>query len=389
VPFVLLLEVFLGSLSSFTAPQLGSVVKKGALDKAGVSKDEVTEVYMGNVLQAGQGQAPATQASIGAGLPTKVPTTTVNKVCASGMKSIMLGAQSLSLGHNQVVVAGGMESMSQVPFYVDARIRQGGIKYGDTKLADGIINDGLTDVYNQFHMGMCGEDCAKKHKFSRQDQDNFAIQSYKKAAQAVQSGFFANEIIAVQIKDKKGGTTAITLDEEVSKVNYEKLPTLKSAFTTDGTITAANASKLNDGASALVLTTPHYAKQHHLKPIAKIIGYADAACDPIEFPVAPALAIPLALQRAGLTKDDIDWWEINEAFSVVILANIKLLNLDANKVNPLGGAVSLGHPIGSSGARIVSTLVHHLQRTKKKYGCAAICNGGGGASAIVVQRLEY
>jgi len=342
---------------------------------------------MGNVLQAGQGQAPATQASIGAGLPTKTPCTTINKVCASGMKSIMFGAQSLMLGHNEVVVAGGMESMSNVPFYVDSRIRQGGVKYGDSKLIDGLIFDGLTDVYNQIHMGMCGEDCAKKHNVSRQDQDNFAIQSYKKAAQAVQSGAFANEICAVQVKDKKG-PVSITQDEDVSKVNFEKLPTLKSAFMPNGTITAANASKLNDGASATVLTTETYAKQHKHKPLARIIGFADAQCDPIEFPIAPALAIPKALQRANVKQSDIDWWEINEAFSVVVLANIKLLGLDPAKVNPAGGAVALGHPIGSSGARIVATLVHHLHRTKTKYGCAAICNGGGGASAIVIERIE-
>lgn len=348
---------------------------------------------MGNVLQAGQGQAPATQASIGAGLPTKTPATTVNKVCASGMKTVMFGAQSLMLGHNDLVVAGGMESMSNVPYYMDSRARKG-LSYGHGQLTDGIIHDGLWDVYNQFHMGLCAEDCATKHKVTRQEQDEYAILSYKRAADATKNGFFKNEVLPVPVKETKKGAQGppqfVTEDEEVKKVMFDKIPTLRPAFSPTGTITAANASKLNDGAAALVLTSDtHYNnnKATFAKPIAKIIAFADASCDPIEFPIAPALAVPIALKRAGLKVSDIDLWEINEAFSVVALANIKLLGLDSNKVNVLGGGVSLGHPIGASGARIITTLVHNLQRTGGRYGCASICNGGGGASAIIVERL--
>jgi len=302
------------------------------------------------------------------------------------MKSILFGAQSLMLGQNKVVVSGGMESMSNVPFYVDGRIRQGTFKYGHEKFVDGVIHDGLWDVYNQFHMGNCAEDCAKTYNITREQQDDYAIRSYQLAAQAVATGAFNDEIIPVTIT-KKDKTTHIKLDEEPNKVIYDKIKTLKPAFSNPGTITAANSSKLNDGASALVVVSEDYAKKHNHKPIAKIIGFADAARDPIQFPVAPVDAIPLALSRAGLTKDQIDLWELNEAFSVVALANVLLLKLDIKKVNVLGGAVALGHPIGSSGARIITTLVHHLHRTNLKYGCAAICNGGGGASAIVIEKL--
>eukprot|EP01125_Pyxidicula_operculata_P022257 TRINITY_DN8992_c0_g1_i1.p1 TRINITY_DN8992_c0_g1~~TRINITY_DN8992_c0_g1_i1.p1 ORF type:complete len:415 (+),score=131.41 TRINITY_DN8992_c0_g1_i1:41-1285(+) len=375
---------FLGSLSSLKAPELGGIAVKAAVERSGLKADQVDEVILGNVLSAGLGQAPARQASMFGGLPPKVVCTTINKVCASGMKTISYAAQSILLGHSNVVVSGGFESMSNVPFYVP-NVR-GGLKYGDGKFVDGMIFDGLTDVYNKFHMGNCAEDCAKKYNISRQEQDEYAILSFKRAAQATKDGHFKNEIVPVTIAGKKGDVV-VSEDEGFKSADFNKIPTLRPAFIKDGTVTAANSSTLNDGASALVVVSGEYASQHNLKPLARIVSFADAERLPIEFPTAPALAIPIALKRAGLTVDQIDLWEINEAFAVVALANQRELKIPLEKLNVLGGGVSLGHPIGASGARIVTTLIHHLHQTNKRYGCASICNGGGGATAIIVEKL--
>ncbi|XP_030056123.1 acetyl-CoA acetyltransferase, mitochondrial [Microcaecilia unicolor] len=373
---------FQGSLSSLPATKLASVTIKGAIEKAGITEDEVKEVYMGNVLQAGQGQAPTRQAVLGAGLPISTPTTTVNKVCASGMKSIMMAAQNLMCGHQQVMVAGGMESMSNVPYMMN----RGATPYGGVKLEDLIVKDGLTDVYNKIHMGNCAENTAKKFNISREEQDSYAINSYTKSKNAWKSGILAKETVPVTISQKGKPDVVIEEDEEYKRVDFNKIPALKTVFQKEhGTVTAANASTLNDGAAALVVMTSDAASKLKVKPLARIAAFADAAVDPIDFPVAPAYAIPKVLADAGLKKEDIAMWEINEAFSVVVLANIKMLELDPEKVNIHGGAVSLGHPIGMSGARLVVHLVHALE--KGQYGLAAICNGGGGASAVLIEKL--
>lgn len=376
---------FGGTLAGVSATQLGATAIKGALAKINLDGKLVTEVFMGSVLQANLGQAPARQAAKFAGLPDSVNCTTVNKVCASGMKSVMLAAQSIMLGENDVVVAGGMENMSSVPFYSDA-VRWGA-KYGDSKLIDGLAKDGLTDVYGNFPMGNCAELCAKDMKFSREEQDAFAIESYKRSAAAWSAGKFKNEVVPVTVKTKKGDVEFIE-DEEYKNVMFEKIPTLKPVFQKDGTVTAANASTMNDGAAALVLMSKEKAEALGLKPLAKIRGFADAAQAPEWFTTSPSLAVPKAVEKAGLKMSDINYFEFNEAFSVVGLANIKLLNLDASKVNVNGGAVSLGHPLGASGARIIVTLINVLKQNGAKYGAAAICNGGGGSSAFVIENVD-
>ncbi|XP_042315990.1 acetyl-CoA acetyltransferase, mitochondrial [Sceloporus undulatus] len=373
---------FQGSLSSHPATKLGSIAIKGAVERAGIPAQEVKEVYMGNVIQAGQGQAPARQATLGAGLPVSTPCTTVNKVCASGMKSIMMAAQSLMCGNQDVMVAGGMESMSHVPYSMS----RGATPYGGVKLEDLIVKDGLTDVYNKIHMGNCAENTAKKFSVSREDQDAYAIKSYTKSKEGWDSGVFANEIVPVTISQKGKPDTEVKEDEEYKRVDFSKVPKLKAVFQKEnGTVTAANASTLNDGAAALVLMTSDAAKRLNVKPLARIVAFADAAVDPIDFPIAPAHAVPKILSQTGLKKEDINMWEINEAFSVVVLANIKMLDIDPQKVNIHGGAVSLGHPIGMSGARIVVHMAHALKQGQ--HGLAGICNGGGGASAILIQKL--
>lgn len=374
---------FMSSLSSLPATKLGSIAISAAVERAGIKPENVDEVYMGNVLQAGQGQSPARQASLGAGLLESTDCTTINKVCASGMKSIMLAAQSLMCGHQSVMVAGGMESMSQTPFIMP----RSAPAYGGVKMSDLIVHDGLTDAYGKFHMGICGEDTAEKFDISREEQDAYAVQSYTRSAEASEAGRLSDEITPVTIPGKRGKPdVVISEDEEYRKINFSKLPKLRTVFkANDGTVTAGNASTLNDGASASVLMTAAAAEKFGVKPLARIVGFADAALAPIDFPTAPAYAIPKALDNAGITKDDVALWEINEAFSVVALANIKLLGVDPAKVNVDGGAVSLGHPIGMSGARIVGHLVHALKAGE--YGCAAICNGGGAASAIVIEKL--
>jgi acetyl-CoA C-acetyltransferase len=376
---------FGGTLAGVSATQLGATAIKGALAKINLDGKLVTEVFMGSVLQANLGQAPARQAAKFAGLPDSVNCTTVNKVCASGMKSVMLAAQSIMLGENDVVVAGGMENMSSVPFYSDA-VRWGA-KYGDSKLIDGLAKDGLTDVYGNVPMGNCAELCAKDMKFSREEQDAFAIESYKRSAAAWSAGKFKNEVVPVTVKTKKGDVE-FAEDEEYKNVMFEKIPTLKPVFQKDGTVTAANASTMNDGAAALVLMSKEKADALGIKPLAKIKGFADAAQAPEWFTTSPSLALPRAAEKAGLKVSDINYFEFNEAFSVVGLANIKLLNLDASKVNVNGGAVSLGHPLGASGARIIVTLINVLKQNGAKYGAAAICNGGGGASAFVIENVD-
>ncbi|PWN20025.1 peroxisomal 3-ketoacyl-CoA-thiolase [Microstroma glucosiphilum] len=372
---------FNGSLKKVTAPQLGATALKAALERAQVKPEQLQEAYFGNVLQGNVGQAPARQVVIGAGCPPETEATTINKVCASGMKAIMLASQSIALGQRKIMAAGGMESMSNSPFYFPR-----GAAFGHQQVADAIVKDGLSDVYNGVHMGNCAEKTAKDHSLTREAQDAYAIESYKRAADAWKAGVFSNEIAPVTISDKKGDII-IAEDEEYKKIQLEKIPTLRPVFQPkDGTVTAANASTLNDGASAVILSTKAGAEELGVKPLAKIIAFADAAVAPIDFPVAPAKAIPIALERAGITKDQVALWEINEAFSAVALANNKILGLDASKVNKFGGGVSLGHPIGSSGSRIVVSLVHALKAGE--YGVAGVCNGGGGASAIVVQRLE-
>ncbi len=374
-----------GSLSSLTATQLGSIAIKGALEKAGIAPELVQEVYMGNVISAGLGQAPATQAMLGAGIPNTVPSTTVNKVCASGSKAIMMAASSIMMGINDVVVAGGMESMSNVPYYLDKA--RNGYRLGHGTVIDGLIKDGLWDVYKDFHMGNAAEICAREYNFTREDQDNFAIESYTRAQNAYAKNAFADEIIPVSVPVRGKDPIVVSVDEEYAKVNFDKLKTLKPAFEKDGTITAANASKLNDGSSAMVLMSEEKMNELGLKPLAKIIGFADAAQAPEWFTTTPALAIPKALKMAGIELKDVDFFELNEAFSVVGLVNNKLLGLDDKKVNVYGGAVALGHPIGSSGARIVGTLATILNKEGGRYGVTGICNGGGGASAIVLERV--
>ena len=375
---------FGGSLSSLTAIQLGSVAIKGALEKVRIDAAGVQEVYFGNVLSAGLGQAPARQAAIFAGISNTVPCTTVNKVCASGSKAIMLGAQSIMLGANDVVVAGGMESMSNVPYYVEkARY---GYKLGHGQLVDGLIKDGLWDVYNNYHMGCAAENTAKEMKITREMQDEFAIESYKRSAAATKNGDFKNEIVPVEIPQKKKDPVIVSEDEEFKKVDFEKISSLRPVFDKEGTVTAANASTINDGASALVLMSKEKAESLGVNPIAKILGFADAAQAPEWFTTTPSLAIPKALKNAGLDQSDVDYYEINEAFAVVSIANNQKLNLDPAKVNVFGGAVSLGHPLGCSGARIVTTLTNVLSKNGGKIGVSGICNGGGGASAIVIER---
>ncbi|WP_332452784.1 acetyl-CoA C-acyltransferase [Chryseobacterium aquaticum] len=376
---------FMGSLSTVPATKLGTTAVKGALDKISLDPKNVQEIYMGNVLQAGEGQAPARQVALGAGLSNETPSTTINKVCASGMKAVTMAAQAIKAGDADVIVAGGMENMSMVPHYYNAR---NATKLGDVKMQDGMVLDGLTDVYNKVHMGVCAEKCATDYSFSREDQDNFAIESYKRSAKAWSEGKFAEEVVPVTIPQRKGDPIIFSEDEEYKAVNFDRLPTLPTVFKKEeGTVTAANASTLNDGASALVLVSKEKMEELGLKPLAKIISYADAAHEPENFTTAPSKALPIALKKAGLEVSDIDFFEFNEAFSVVGLANNKILGLDAAKVNVNGGAVALGHPLGSSGSRIIVTLINVLKQNNGKYGAAAICNGGGGASAIVIENI--
>lgn len=375
---------FLGSLSTIPAPKLGAVAIKGALDKVNLDPTLVDEVLMGNVVQAGTGQAPARQAAIFAGIPDTVPCTTINKVCASGMKTVMQAAQSIALGDAGVVVAGGMENMSLIPHYFHAR---SATKFGPAKMEDGMQKDGLVDVYDQTAMGVCADACAEEYKFSREDQDAYAIQSYERSAKAWSEGKFANEVVSVEVPQRRGEPVIFAEDEEYRNVKMEKIPALRPAFTKEGTVTAANASTINDGAGAMVLMSTEKANELGLKPIAKIRSYADAAHEPKWFTTAPAKALPKALAKAGLTQDEIDFFEFNEAFSVVGLANMKILGLTDDKVNVNGGAVSLGHPLGCSGVRILITLLSVLEQNNAKLGAAAICNGGGGASAMILERL--
>jgi acetyl-CoA C-acetyltransferase len=375
---------FMGGLSSISATSLGSTAIKGALEKGNVEAALIDEVFMGNVLQAGVGQAPARQAALGAGLGMNVPCTTINKVCASGMKSIMLAAQSIMTGDNHVVVAGGMENMSQTPHYLAGR---SGNKFGNISMLDGITKDGLLDVYSNVPMGNCAELCAEKYEITREDQDNFAITSYKRAAQAWEDGKFSNEVVPVPVPQRKGDPILLAKDEEYSNVFLDKIPGLRPAFNKEGTITAANASTLNDGASALVLASKEAVEKNGWKPIGKIISFADAAQAPEWFTTAPSLAIPKALAKVNMPITDVDFWELNQAFSVVGIANTKILGLDPAKVDVNGGAVALGHPLGNSGSRIIVTLLNVLEQNNAKIGGAAICNGGGGASAMIVERM--
>ena len=373
---------FLGALSKVSAPELGAIAIKGALDKINLDPKEVNEVLMGHVVQAGVGQAPARQAALKAGIPEHVPCTTVNKVCSSGMKSIMQAAQSIALGDNEVVIAGGMENMSLIPHYFNARVAT---KFGSKEISDGLQLDGLIDVYNKEAMGCLADLCANEYNLSKKDQDDFAVESYKRSKIAWESGKFNNEIIPVEIKDRRGNITIIDEDEEYKNFNEDKLRSLRPVFTKDGTVTAGNASTINDGASALVIMSLEKCKSLNLDPLAKIIAYSDVAQDPKWFTTSPAKAVPKVLEKAKLKISDIDLFELNEAFSVVGLANIKILNIDKSKVNINGGAVSLGHPLGCSGARIVTTLINTLIQNDKKTGLAAICNGGGGASSLIIQ----
>ena len=374
---------FLGSLSGVPAPKLGAIAIRGALEKIGLDPSKVDEVLMGNVVQAGEGQAPARQAAIYAGIPDTVPCTTVNKVCASGMKAVMQAAQSIALGDAEIIVAGGMENMSSIPHYVHMRK---GTKFGPAIMEDGMQKDGLVDAYDNNAMGVCGDACAKEYGFSREEQDNFAIQSYKRSADAWKEGKFKDEVVPVEVPQRKGDPVLVEEDEEYKNVILEKIPSLRPAFTKDGTVTAANASTINDGAAALILMSEEKASELGLTPLATIKGYADAAQEPKWFTTAPAKALPKALKKAGVALEDVDFFEFNEAFSVVGLANMKILGLTDDKVNIHGGAVSLGHPLGCSGARILVTLIHILKQNNAKTGAAAICNGGGGASAIIIER---
>jgi acetyl-CoA C-acetyltransferase len=374
---------FLGGLSSVPAPKLGAVAIKGALDKIGLDYNLVDEVIMGNVVQAGVGQAPARQAAKFAGLPDSVIATTVNKVCASGMKAVSQAAQAIQLGDAEIVVAGGMENMSMIPHYVHMR---NGVKFGPATFIDGLQNDGLVDVYDQQAMGVFADLCASEYQITREEQDAFAIESYTRSAKAWEAGKFNNEIVPVSIPQRKGEPIVISVDEEYTNVKLDKIPALNPAFTKEGTVTAANASTINDGAAALVIMSEEKAKDLGLKPLAYITSYADAEQEPKWFTTAPSKALPKALDKAGLKTSDVDFFEFNEAFSVVGLANAKILGLDASKVNVNGGAVSLGHPLGCSGVRIIVTLINVLEQNNAKRGAAAICNGGGGASAIVIER---
>lgn len=375
---------FMGSLSTVEATKLGATAIKGAIKKANISVDVVDEVFMGNVLQANLGQAPARQAAIFAGLNQNVPCTTVNKVCASGMKAIMLGAQTIMAGDNNCVVVGGMENMSMVPHYYNAR---NGVKLGDIKLVDGMVKDGLTDVYNRVHMGVCAEKCATEKKITREEQDNFAIESYKRSAAAWDAGKFNEEVVSVEVPQRKGDAIIVSKDEEYLNVRMDKIPTLSPVFDKEGTVTAANASTLNDGASALILMSKEKMEELGLKAIAKIVHYADAAQAPEWFTTSPTLAVNKALEKAKLTVDNIDYWELNQAFSVVGIANTRMLNLNPAKVDVNGGAVALGHPLGNSGSRIIVTLINVLKQNGGKLGAAGICNGGGGASALIIENI--
>ncbi len=375
---------FMGGLSNIPATQLGAIAIESAVDKANISKDKIDEVFMGNVLQANLGQAPARQAAIFAGLSENIPCTTINKVCASGMKALSLASQSIICGDNDIVIAGGMENMSMVPHYQNLRL---GSKLGNITAYDGMVKDGLTDVYNNIHMGVCADKCASLNNITREEQDNFAIESYKRAASAWDDGKFKDEVIPVKVPQRRGDDIIISKDEEYSNVRIDKIPKLKPVFTKDGTVTAANASTLNDGASALVLVSKEKMKTLNIQPIAKIIGYGDASHNPELFTTAPSLAVPVALKKANLKIEDIDYWELNQAFSVVGLYNTKKLGLDPEKVDVNGGAVALGHPLGNSGSRIIVTLINVLKQNKGRYGCAAICNGGGGASSMIIENI--
>ncbi|MEN8697147.1 MAG: acetyl-CoA C-acyltransferase [Bacteroidia bacterium] len=376
---------FNGKLSSIPAPKLGSIAIKGALEKAGIKAAEVDEVYFGNVLQAGVGQAPARQAAMFAGLSNTTPCTTVNKVCASGMKSVALGASSIMLGHNDIVITGGMENMSQVPHYLPGS--RGGYKYGNFTAVDGLAHDGLRDVYNEYMMGSAADNTAKVHHISREEQDAFAINSYKTSAASWEAGKFKDEIIPVEIPQRKGDPIVMNEDEEYKNVRFDKIPSIRPVFEKDGTVTAANASTINDGAACIILASERKVKELGLIPIAEVASFADAAHEPEFFTTAPALAVPKALERAGCTLADVDAFELNEAFSVVGIVNTRLLGIDAQKVNINGGAVSLGHPLGASGARILVTLINVLKQNNGKIGAAGICNGGGGASAMVIKNI--
>lgn len=376
---------FGGSLAGTPVTQLGSAAVKAALAKSGVDPQDVNEIFMGQVVQANAGQAPARQVALASGLNVSTPATTVNKVCASGMKSVMFGAQSIQLSQNEVVVAGGMENMSQIPFYL-AKARYG-YGYGNGELTDGLVRDGLANVYDGQAMGCFADATAVKFGITREEQDAYAIQSYKRSAAAWEAGRFADEVAGVELKDKKGNVTVFAADEEYKNVIFDKIPGLRPVFTKEGTVTAANASTINDGAAALMLAGEEYVQRHGLKPLARIIAYADGAQEPEWFTTAPAIAAEKALKRAGLTIDDIDYFEVNEAFAVVALAFIKHFGLSQDKVNVNGGAVALGHPLGCSGARILTTLTHVLRQNKRRYGMAAICNGGGGASAMIIENL--
>lgn len=376
---------FGGKLAGFSATELGSKAVAGALEKAGVEPGRVQELYFGNVMSANLGQAPAKQVSLGAGIPNTVPTTLVNKVCASAMKATMLGAQSIMLGHNDIVVSGGMESMSNIPFYVPKA--RWGFRYGSGEIVDGLEKDGLKDAYGHMAMGVCGDATATKFGITREAQDEYAMRSYRLAAESTAAGIFRKEIVPVSIPQKKGEPVLMEEDEEFRNVDFSKIPGLRPAFTKEGTVTAANASTINDGASALVLASGKAVQELGLKPIARIAGFADASHDPDWFTTAPTLAVPIALQRAGIALSDVDLFEVNEAFSVVVLAFNKVMGIDADKVNVLGGAVAIGHPLGASGARIITTLTTALQEKQGRYGVATLCNGGGGASAIVIERL--
>lgn len=377
---------FMGGLSTVSATKLGATAIKGALDKINLDPSLIQEVFMGNVLQAGLGQAPAKQAAIGAGLPNTIPCTTVNKVCASGMKAMMFAAQAIRSGDADIVVAGGMESMSQAPFY-SMNMRNGN-KFGNTNLLDAIFNDGLQDAYSKEAMGVSGDKTARKYEISRDEQDDFAIQSYKRSAKAWEEGKFKDEIVPVEVPQRRGEPILVSEDEEYKNVRFDKISDLRPAFTKDGTVTAANASTLNDGASAVIMMSKEKAEELGIKPLAKVISYADASHEPEWFTTAPAKAIPKALDKAGLKASEIDFWEFNEAFSVVGIVNTKLLELDPNKVNVNGGAVSLGHPLGNSGSRIMVTLINVLKQNGGKIGGAGICNGGGGASAMIIENIE-
>ena len=376
---------FGGSLSKFSAVELGSFAIKGALGKAGVSGDDVEEVFFGNVVQANNGQAPARQAAILGGITDMAPATTVNKVCASGMKSIAFGAQSIQLGHNNLVVVGGMESMSNIPFYVPKG--RYGYKYGDAVLVDGLVKDGLQDAYSNQPMGVFADETAEEYEITREEQDEFAIESYKKSAKATEDGFFKDEIVNVEIKDRRGNVTIVSEDEEFKRVKFEKIPGLRPVFTKGGTVTAANASTINDGAAALVLASQEAVDKYGLTPLAEIVTYGDAAHDPGRFTTAPIKGAHVVLERAEMEKEDIDLWEVNEAFAVVTLAFNKLMKIDDAKVNVNGGGVSLGHPLGASGARIVVTLLHALRNKGGEYGLATLCNGGGGAGAMIIKKV--